>query len=137
GLATATVNAGVCAVAAPALAPALAPDVAGFSQQVIALAEGALRTMWMTKIKMVLIGVLAASMVCASLGGLVWHQGARVQAQAPDAVTPPPAKADQGQDVAALERQLEALQAQVQEKQRQLARLRTGDALDQIEADLK
>src|SRR5205823_4584250 len=81
----------------------------------------------------------AASMVCASLGGLVWHQGVQVQAQVPAPIARPPFtdKIDQGKDVAELERQLEALQVQVQAKQKELARMRQGDALDQIEAALK
>jgi RNA polymerase sigma factor (sigma-70 family) len=127
-LATATVNAGVCTVAAPALA--------GFSQQVIALAEGAIRTMWLTKIKAAFIGVLAASMVCASLGGLVWHQSGQVRAQVPAPVVRPPLP-DKNQDAATLEKQLADLHLQIQQKQRQLAKLRQGDALDQIEAAIK
>jgi RNA polymerase sigma factor (sigma-70 family) len=109
------------------------------SQQVRTLVEGALQTMWMSKFKLTLCVVL----VCAGLGGLVWHQGPQLRAQAPYAGTGarPPAPRDEEQDQASkldeVERQLQALQEQIQEKQRLLYKLRQGNALDQIEAALK
>jgi RNA polymerase sigma factor (sigma-70 family) len=131
-LLTATVHTATCCVGG-------VTALAGVSQQVIALAEGALRTMWVTKFKMTLLVVL----VCAGLGGLAWHQGPRVQAQAPAGASDerPQAAADgepgDDKDLEVLERQLQALKQQIEERRRQIYSHRQGGALEQIEGALK
>ena len=138
GLFTATVNSGVGFAAG-------ASTLAGVvSQQVLTLAEGVMQTMWMTKCKMALMLLLVAGLVWSGLGGLAWQQGPQARAEVPVAEGArgrhqalPEGKQDQGKEITDVEKQLKALQEQIQEKQRLLAILRQGDAIDQIEAALK
>lgn len=124
----ATVNTGVYSAAGASLASII-------PQQVIALAEGVLKTMWIAKAKTTLFVVLFVGLVCTGLGGLFWQQGTQAQ-PGPSAAQPRPDQTP-GKDVEEVEKQLKALLDQVQAKQTQLARLRQGDALDQIEAALR
>jgi RNA polymerase sigma factor (sigma-70 family) len=133
-LVAATVKAGVhFAVATSALTELVSP-------QVITLARGVLQTMRLSQCKTTLSLVLVVGLVGAGLSGLAVRPGSPAQAQAP---APAPMQVqqqdpqDHAQELERAQRELQALLAQVQAKQRQLARLRQGDALGQIEAALK
>jgi RNA polymerase sigma factor (sigma-70 family) len=161
GLFTATLKAGVSVAVAGIVLDGVV------SHQAIALAKGVVRTMWMAKCKSTLLMVVAAGLVCTGVGGLARRDGSQAQAQAPqgDMVRTHPhsphpdwdsAKScmachqstfvkdpelhpeqDQSKDPVEVERQMKALQEQVEEKRQQLARLRQGSALDDIQAALQ
>jgi RNA polymerase sigma factor (sigma-70 family) len=154
-LASATVHAGAAGVGGRAGLTGVV------SQQVITLTEGVLQAMWTTKLKATFAVALAVGLLGMGAGGWVWQQDGQARGQAPLpardgagqplrlGVVPdpnqPPALGGgfaQGDDLEALERQLQRLEQQLRAKQQQLQQLRQhalqrSPALDEIAAALK
>jgi RNA polymerase sigma factor (sigma-70 family) len=116
-------------------------SAAALSPTVIALAEGALQAMWMSKVKSILVAVAAVGLLGAGLGGLVWQRGAVAQDRGQPGDSPRLKRArveeDQPRDLEKLQAELQALEAQLKLKQRQIEQLRQDGPLNEIEAALK
>jgi RNA polymerase sigma factor (sigma-70 family) len=111
------------------------------SPQVIALAEGALQAMWMSKVKSILFAVVVAALACTGLGGLACRQRAVAQDttrsdQPLSSTRPKVAEGGENKDLDRMEAELKTKQAELEAKQRQIARLRQGNSLNEIEAAL-
>jgi RNA polymerase sigma factor (sigma-70 family) len=113
-------------------APALAGAV---SHQVIALTEGVLQAMWISKLKTTLLTAVAAMLVAAGVSGVSWYVSAPAQAQPPDAGTA--AAKDLDARLADEEQKIKVLERELLERKARFEQLRHGDALKQIEAALQ
>lgn len=92
-------------------ASALAATASG---RVISVAQGALQTMWTSKMKATLLVVVALGLVCTGLG-LTRHFGPTAQAQGPYRAEPKADRGAQPGEDQVLERELELLERQLHE----------------------